>query len=611
MLLAGTAAGVVVAAIAVPVPVASAAVAPGSHARAWRGRTFYASPARRAAETHGQLISDQPETVSLGASAPGVQAWALTYSTEDALGAADVATGTALVPTASWTGLGSRPVVDYAPGTQGLGQSCAPSRQLVTGTEYETPNIVALLNQGWAVVITDYQGYTAGSPSLYTVGPAEGHAVLDAATAADQIPGIGLSSSAPTAIWGYSQGGQAAGWAGQLQPSYDPSMNLVGVAAGGIPANLKATAEYLNGGPTAAFAAMSIIGLSDQYPSAINLAKLENAKGAAAVAAIKGQCVFTSLLQFEHANLDSYTKNGETLGQLLARPAIAKAVAAQELGKTPITVPVYQYQGQADEAVPLAQDIALKQQYCTQGVTDEFVVYPGEHITTMFQATPQVIAWLTNRFVPLIGTHDAPSDCGDTTPPPASTATPKTGDWDVALKQWPLNASVHLNTLDATVPMPSSSTFSGVTDLTSQKLEKGVVSIPTFSTTIEVYGAIPLNITMELVQQGPAAGSASLDSSGDLHINGSVQEVIHLTNISFEGIDVVSPTCQTVSPVTFPLTFDGPVSSLGDGQLTFSGSTTFPDLENCGALTSILNVLFPGAGQTYSFNVSPPPPVTW
>ncbi|MGH3157579.1 MAG: hypothetical protein ACRDNF_13500 [Streptosporangiaceae bacterium] len=71
---------------------------------------------------------------------------------------------------------------------------------------------------------------------------------------------------------------------------------------------------------------------------------------------------------------------------------------------------------------------------------------------------------------------------------------------------------------------------------------------------------------------------------------------------------MVSPTCQTVSPVTFPLTFNGPVSSLGDGQLTFPGSTTFPDLENCGALTSILNVLFPGSGQAYSFNVSPPSP---
>ncbi len=133
-----------------------------------------------------------------------------------------------IVPTASWTGSGSRPVIDYAVGTQGLAQSCAPSSQLQDGTEYETANIVALLKQGWAVVVSDYQGYTTGSQSLYTVGAAEGHAVLDAATAADQVPGTGLSSSAPTAIWGYSQGGQAAAWAGQLQSAYDPSLVVHG-----------------------------------------------------------------------------------------------------------------------------------------------------------------------------------------------------------------------------------------------------------------------------------------------------------------------------------------------------------------------------------------------
>ena len=93
-----------------------------------------------------------------------------------------------IVPTAPWTGSGTRPVVDYAAGTQGLAASCAPSAQLAAGTEYETANIVALLKQGWAVVLTDYQGYTTGSQTLFGVGAAGGHAVLDAAKAADADP---------------------------------------------------------------------------------------------------------------------------------------------------------------------------------------------------------------------------------------------------------------------------------------------------------------------------------------------------------------------------------------------------------------------------------------
>ncbi len=194
------------------------------------GSAFYTPPSPLPSGPHGTLVWYRTAAVALGAGAPAVQSWNILYETEDALGAQDVATGTLLVPTASYPG--TRPVIDYAVGTQGLGQGCAPSEQLAAGTEYETANIVALLKQGWAVVLTDYQGYTTGSESLYTVGAAEGHAALDAVTAAEQIPGTGVSPYAKVAIWGYSQGGQAAAWAAQLQPSYDPSLSLVGVAMG-------------------------------------------------------------------------------------------------------------------------------------------------------------------------------------------------------------------------------------------------------------------------------------------------------------------------------------------------------------------------------------------
>ncbi len=512
-----------------------------------------------------------------------------------------------IVPTAAWTGSGTRPVVDYAVGTQGLAQSCAPSAQLAAGTEYETANIVALLKQGWAVVLTDYQGYTTGSQSLYTVGAAEGHAVLDAVTAADQVPGVGLSASTKTAIWGYSQGGQAAAWAGQLQQSYDPTLDLVGVAAGGIPGNLQDTANYLNGNVAAGFAAMSIVGLSDQYPSDIDLPALENANGAAAIATLKSQCVFQALLGFENVNLDQYTQGGETLAQLEATPSIASAIDAQQLGTSSIPVPVYQYHGQADEIVPLAQDIALKQQYCSDGVADEFALYPGEHITTQFQAAPQVISWLGNRFAGDL----APNDCAELAPPPSSTANPGGGDFVVSLNDWPLKASLSLKKLGSTLALPATSTFSGATDLTSQQLQHGTIAVPAFSTSITALGILPLGLKVALVQQGAATGTASLDASGNLHINGSVKETVELPSISFLGIDLVSSSCHTETPVTFPLTFNGPVSSLGDGQLTFSGSATFPSLTGCGLLTGILNLLFPGAGNNYTFTVSPPAPTNY
>jgi len=571
------------------------------------GSAFYSPPSPLPSGGPGALIWYRPATLELGSGAPSVNAWDVLYHTMDAVGDADVATGTVIVPSAAWTGSGTRPVIDYAVGTQGLAQSCAPSNQLAAGTEYETANIVAALAKGYAVELTDYQGYTTGSQSLYTVGAAEGHAVLDISTAADQIPGVGLSATAKTAIWGYSQGGQAAAWAAQLQRSYAPALDLVGVAAGGIPANLEQTANYLNGNVAAGFAAMSIIGLSDQYPSDIDLPALENANGAAAIATIESECVFPTLLGFENVNIDQYTQGGETLAQLEATPSIVSAIDAQQLGTSAPSVPVYQYHGQADEIVPLNQDIALKQAWCADGVADEFALYPSEHITTQFQAAPQALSWIANRFAG----QAAPSDCSDTAPPPQSTANPSGGDFVVSLKSWPLKGSLSVNNLGTSLSLPSNATFSGATDLTSHQLQNGTISVPSFTTTVNAYGLIPLGLSVSLVQQGPATGSASLDSSGELHISASVKEEIELPTISIFGINLVSAGCRTGSPVTLPLTFNGPVSSLGDGRLTFSGTTTLPSLTDCGLLTSILNLLFASSGNAFSFTVAPPAPVNY
>jgi hypothetical protein len=60
--------------------------------------------------------------------------------------------------------------------------------------------------------------------------------------------------------------------------------------------------------------------------------------------------------------------------------------------------------------------------------------------------------------------------------------------------------------------------------------------------------------------------------------------------------------------VQFPIVFDGPVSSLGNGGLVFTGTTTFPQIKGC-AISAILSALMSGSGQTYSFAVAPPAPV--
>ena len=103
------------------------------------------------------------------------------------------------------------------------------------GTEYDGTAIIGALKAGYAVAVTDYQGYTNGSVAAYSAGKGEGNDVLDIARAAREVPESGITGSNPVLAWGYSIGGQAVSWAGEIQPTYAPDVKLIGVATGGLP----------------------------------------------------------------------------------------------------------------------------------------------------------------------------------------------------------------------------------------------------------------------------------------------------------------------------------------------------------------------------------------
>jgi len=225
------------------------------------GMAFYTVPTPLPAGSHGDLIWYRTATATLAGS-PAFNAWNVMYLSTDAVGVKNAVTGTVFVPKAAYTGTGQRPVITYAVGTHGLNQSCAPSLQFQGGTDYETANINAALNKGYAVLVTDNPGYTNGDTPTYLAGAAQGHAALDIVKAATQIPQSPVSASAKVGIWGFSQGGQTSAWAGQLLSSYTPNMSVVGVASGGTPGDFINSAYYLDGSTGASFLLEGIVGRS-------------------------------------------------------------------------------------------------------------------------------------------------------------------------------------------------------------------------------------------------------------------------------------------------------------------------------------------------------------
>ncbi|UBU16524.1 lipase family protein [Nonomuraea gerenzanensis] len=354
-----------------------------------------AGPARAAAP--GDVVSAQPTTVYL---LPGqllevpVNAWHLRYNSTSATGAVNTVSGTLLVPKAGYP-LGTRPIIGYAFGTHGLGDQCAPSAGMQRGGEAELALVSLFLLKGYAVAMTDYEGLGTPGQHTYMVGISQGHAVLDAIRAASRVPGAGLSAGAPVGIMGYSQGGASAAWAAQLQPSYAPELRLRGVAAGGVPADLRAVAQHLDGSPDFGLAAAAGIGLDAAYPE-LDLEADLNDRGRALLADAADDCVgdLSKLAGLRFSDLSPI--------DLLNQPKWLTRLAENRLGAVAPRVPVFLYHARGDQIIPLAVGSTLRTEYCRAGARVRWLSLPApDHVTGAIEGGPPAIEWLALRILGL------------------------------------------------------------------------------------------------------------------------------------------------------------------------------------------------------------------
>ncbi len=573
------------------------------------GAAFYTPPSTTPAGVAGELVWYRPTTVNLNVTLPSIKAWTVLYQSTDQHGKPDWVTGTVIAPTSAWKGKGERPVVTYAEGTQGLAHQCAPSLQIAEGTEYDGGAIIESLKKGYAVTVTDYQGYTNGAVPTYAAGRAEGQAVLDVVRAGRQLPGSGITEKDPTVVWGYSQGGQAASWAAELQPTYAPDVKMIGLAAGGVPANLQAIGEFDNASVGTAFGLDGLIGLSAAYPEEFNLASLSNTAGLEAAGKLLDECALQSLAEFRDVNDDQYTAGNKTFTQLEAEhPAIEKVLDEQQLGTKAVPVPVYHYHGLEDEFVPVKQDVELHQKWCELGVKDDFQLYPGDHLLTDPTAIANVIKWIEER----LAGKTAPSTCGDhssgATLPSSARLTPETGDLIVPLPGWELSGKVTEAKSGISVEIPKGSTLSAEGDVTSGALTASL-SIPPIDQTISVLG-IPITVKGALTPTGTIHGSVGLTNSGVFSesASGSANELVGSVGV---GIFTVPIGCTTVEPIQLPLSISEQVNALVVGGFSFKTTVTVPAFGGCGLFGPILSATMSGPGNTIEMTAKPPAPVSW
>jgi pimeloyl-ACP methyl ester carboxylesterase len=229
------------------------------------------------------------------------------------------------------------------------------------------------------------------------VGPAQGHAVLDMARAARNLDGAGISENSPIGLMGYSQGGGAATWAAELSSSYAPELDITAAVLGGVPADLMATAQFLDGSLALAFALMAAMGLDSAYPE-LNLESYLNERGEELSQTAHDVCLVSvdgvkTLINTAFRNIDDYTHTNP-----LEDPAWQARLAEQVPTGANIDFPVFQYHGIVDEIVPYRQARQFRRAMCNNGTTVTWTSLPGEHVLGMVEGFPLAVAYMQARF---------------------------------------------------------------------------------------------------------------------------------------------------------------------------------------------------------------------
>lgn len=370
------------------------------------------------------------EFISDGAGMLSTDAQRVMYTSVGARGEQVAVTGTYLQPRTPWTGPGTRPLAVVAPGTQGQGDHCAPSKtfqNLATvrtdppgvGFGYEIFQAYALLERGYAVAMTDYAGLGTPGPHPYVHREASARAVLDLARAAGDVPGSDLGDSPRTVFTGYSQGGGAVAAAAELHPQYAPEVNLVGTAAGSPPADLLATLEQIDGTAISGLIGYALNSLIYAHPEMGELIDpYFNDAGRAMLAATSDQCVGETAIQFFHKRTSEFTVDGRSAGDIVrAEPRIGEFLEIQRIGRLTPSTPVRILSPLNDDAVPGHQSQQLGRDWCASGAAVEMVIDPMPpiapglivgHGAPMITGLGATVQYLDDR----INGLPAPVNCG-------------------------------------------------------------------------------------------------------------------------------------------------------------------------------------------------------
>ncbi|PQZ61045.1 MULTISPECIES: S9 family peptidase [unclassified Microbacterium] len=363
---------------------------------------FYALPTPLPSGDPGEIIRIEPIE-----SAPiDTTAWRVIYHSRDLAGVDIPVSGIVIVPDGPAPD-GGRTVVSWGHPTTGAATQCAPSLGLDPFQYIE--GMHELLAEGYAVVATDYPGLGVDGASSYLLGIPESNSVLDIVRAAQRIDDADVSDR--VVLWGHSQGGQAVLFAAERAAEYAPELSVEGVAVAAPAANLNAlmTDDIVNlsGVTIASFAIPAYdAAYAEQYGSSA-ITDILTPAGLSATPDMAALCLLTQNKEI-HAIADPLVG-----GYVRSDPATTQPwqtmLQENSAGNSPIRVPVFVGQGEADQLVLPSATEGYVKLLCTQNADVTFHRYPGvTHGLAAYAALPDLLLWLPT----LDGDRPSADGCG-------------------------------------------------------------------------------------------------------------------------------------------------------------------------------------------------------
>lgn len=361
--------------------------------------SFYNVSAAQIAGAPGTIIRSEP----FGGYAGNGTAYRVLYRSTGLRGQPIAVSGLIIIPNTP-VPAGGRRVVAWAHDTIGVARHCAVSAypQALSWI----PGLELLLARGYVVTATDYEGLGAPGVHPYLVGESAGKSVLDSVRAARSFAPARAGNS--FAVWGHSQGGHAAFFAGQMARSYAPDLRLVGVAASSPAAELRglfgADASNPVGKMLGTFAVWS---WSRVYGISLSRVLVPTAP-----------LVFERVAQFCNdgsAGLARLLRAAQPLERegflsldLTKSPQWSRLMDQNTPGKVPPGAPVFIAQGTLDLVVKPRYTQEFIARVCRHRSPVYLTYIPGGgHTNTHKFAAPAAVAWIADRFA---GTP-APNNC--------------------------------------------------------------------------------------------------------------------------------------------------------------------------------------------------------